>query len=261
MTLAVAFIRRLPEREDRSELVFASDSRLSGGQQMDHGAKIFELPRSDALLAFAGDTTYAYPLAAHLLTSIRIYPRSADRRYPLARARGHMLRVFDQVYHAIHGFPVGHNQPLAAQPVVQFLFGGFAWHEADFRIWYIDLDQATGRFAFRNGRSFWFIGDPVAVVGAVQQTHQLLASRGRTPDGIDMEPFEVLREIIRSAAFPAIGGVPQIAKVYRHMNTQFFATLWDVAGVPTPHVFGRPLLGPESCSWPRFDPDTLHFTA
>lgn len=53
MTLAVAFIRRLPNREDRSELVFASDSRLSGGQGLDpyRDAFVFSLSESDDLLS------------------------------------------------------------------------------------------------------------------------------------------------------------------------------------------------------------------
>ena len=53
MTLTVAWERTTPTG---SELVFASDSRLRLGGTWDASPKIFGLPRTDALMAFAGDT-------------------------------------------------------------------------------------------------------------------------------------------------------------------------------------------------------------
>jgi hypothetical protein len=259
MTLAVAFIRKLPAREERRELVIASDSRLSWGQRLDHGPKIFELPRSDALFAFAGDTAYAYPLATHLSASIQMYPRSVDRRFPITKARGHMLRVFDQVYRSIHGLPVGRSVPIEDDPPVQFLFAGFWWQQNRFRIWYIDLDRGGKVFRFRRGGNFFFIGDREAVGEARARTCRLINERCRTLDTIDMEPFEVLRDIILEKNHPYVGGAPQIAKVYQHLNTQFFATLWPSEAGATPHVFGRPLLPIEQSAWPVFDPMTLSF--
>jgi hypothetical protein len=263
VTLGVAFVRRLPERKDREELVFAFDSRLSSGQRIDHGQKIFGLPRSDALFAFAGDTLYAYPLALQMSAAISMYPRSVDRRYPLQRARGHMLRVFDQVYRSIHSLPVGQQLPLEDTPHVQFLFGGFVWQDSAFRIWYIDLDREHRSFRFRRGGRFFFIGDPEAVREARGRTMRLLSSRKREVTEIDMEPFEVLRDILREQKHPHVGGAPQVAKVYQHLNTQFFAVSWpdSASGSAKPHVLGRPLLPPESSSWPLFDPDALDFCA
>lgn len=261
MTLAVAFIRRLPEREGQEELVLASDSRLSGGQRLDHGTKIFGLPRSDALLGFAGETAYAYPLALQLISAIQIYRPSADRRFPLGKARGHMLRVFEQIYRSIHGLPVGRELPLQADPPVQFLLGGYVWQKKKFGIWYVELDEPSREFAFRRGGRFFFIGDRDAVLEARGRTMRLMNERGRDADSIDMEPFEVLRDIVREGKHPGVGGVPQIAKVYQHMNSAFFATLWEHDGEVKPHVFGRPVLALESCAWPAFDPDSLIFKA
>jgi hypothetical protein len=261
MTLAVAFIRRLPERNGRQELVFASDSRLSGGQRLDHGPKIFGLPRSDALLAFAGETAYAYPLALQLISAIQIYPPSANRRFPLGKARGHMLRVFDQMYRSIHGLPFGEELPLEADPPVQFLFGGYKWEKKEFGIWYIELSRSKRMFEFRRGGMFFFIGDKDAVHEARGRTLRLINERGRDWNSIDMEPFEVLRDLVREGNHPGVGGIPQIAKVYEHMNTRFFATLWENDREVKPHVFGRPVLRLESCSWSAFDPDSLVFKA
>lgn len=42
------------------ELWVMSDSRLSGGKFWDYGPKIFGIGRSDAVIAFAGDTSWTY---------------------------------------------------------------------------------------------------------------------------------------------------------------------------------------------------------
>jgi len=261
MTLAVAFIRKLPDREDREELVFASDSRLSAGQRLDHGTKIFQLPRSDALLSFAGDTSYAYPLALQLVTAIAVYPASADRRFPLGKARGHMVRVFEQMYRSIHGLPAGQTLPHEAEPPVQFLFGGYKWQDKAFGIWYITLDDEAQRFVLHDGGRFFFIGDRDAVHEARRRTMRRLEERSRSVSTMDMEPFEALRDVIQEGRHSHVGGAPQIAKVYQYMATAFFATLWPSNGRIVPHVFGRPLLPQESCAWSLFDPQTLHFRA
>ena len=67
MTLCVAWIRQANSTE---ELVFATDSTLTGGEKWDHGIKLFELPRKDCLLSFAGSTARAYPLILNLVSSI-----------------------------------------------------------------------------------------------------------------------------------------------------------------------------------------------
>jgi len=53
-----------------TEMIVASDSRLSGGQAWDGNPKILMLPRSDAVLAFAGYTGVAYPLMIQAYNAI-----------------------------------------------------------------------------------------------------------------------------------------------------------------------------------------------
>jgi len=108
MTLVVAFRRKV---RNGHELVFGSDSRLTGGQTNDQAQKIFQLPRNDALFAFAGDTQYAYPLLMQLLRSIESLPPSAEGRMKLSKAKGHILRVFQQSYSSIHSLPFGQKYP------------------------------------------------------------------------------------------------------------------------------------------------------
>ena len=75
------------------------------------------------------------------------------------------------------------------------------------------------------------------------------------PHPLDMEPFEVLRDMTREEAYPSIGGPPQVVKVYRHMNSLPFGVYWPTreSGVKT--LLGRPLLDYEIPGAPVIDPD------
>ena len=255
MTLTVAFVRSLPDRKSRRELVFAADSRLSSGQRLDFGKKIFGLPRSDALLGFAGDCDYAYPWLMHLRASIQTNPRSTDRRLPLRNARNQAIRIFDQMYNSIYGFPAGQESPHDDEPRVQFLFGGYSWHDRKFRHWLIYLDRENKRFQWTRCRQFHFIGDTDAARHATKRTQELLSRRGKSPAEIDFEPLEVLLDIIREKKFDGVGGAPQVAKVYEYMQTQFFSTFWDKNN----YLFGRQFLAGEKCGWPSFDANEIRF--
>ena len=260
MTLAAIFIRKVPNRRNRDELVVVADTTLTGGQRFDQGAKIFQLPRSDALFCFAGLTYYAYPLAMQLATAIASYDRSADRRHPLRRVVQNASRIFAQSFELIHHTP---SDGLPVDMPASFLFGGFSWHDNAFKIWRISMDRERRQFPLEEVRSnYAFVGTDEAIPEAEERLAALLHQRGKTVDSLDMEPFEVIRDVIRAGRYYDIGGVPQIAKVFRHMTTHFFATLWPCAdGRIRPHAFGRPLAGWEKTSWSMFDPDALHFSA
>ena len=73
--------------------------------------------------------------------------------------------------------------------------------------------------------------------------------------GLDMEPFEVLRDMIRAGEHPEIGGPPQLAKVYKHLNSQFFAVPWRVGDRDELCIAGRPMLSYERIEVPIIDPD------
>src|ERR1700743_3358333 len=92
MTLGMAWVRVVGGVR---ELVIASDSRLSGGQYWDGNPKIMLLPRSDAVLSFAGQTRDAYPLMLQAYNAIKMYPLAEKRALDLADLKGHLVRVFD----------------------------------------------------------------------------------------------------------------------------------------------------------------------
>jgi hypothetical protein len=260
MTLSMAWIRTVGDVE---ELVFASDSRLRSGQAWDAAPKIFTLPRSDALISFAGDTDYAYPLVTQMSNAIGFFPASRDRRNDISVAKGIALKVFNDMRRQIHDLPRGVSSP--GDPGVRFIFGGYQWRQKRFKIWELHYDPSIDRFTFRPVTG-WRGGNDkrfVAMVGdAVDEAHErlatLLRSRALLPGvGFDMEPFEVLRDMIREASHPAIGGAPQVGKVYSYLHAQLFAVAWPGAdGIP--HALGRPAMDFEHFDLPVIDPDKPH---
>ena len=266
MTLAVAWERRTGQG---SELLFASDSRVRQGGAWDTCPKIFRLPRTDALMAFAGETLWAYPIALQTIATIQDFAASRSGHYDLRATRGHAMRTMNGMMQSAPSDIQGQEFSF------EFLFGGWCWQEQAFRLWrlywapyYGEMRHDSVQPTHRLGKSR-FIGtrdsgknNPAdEVVGAAKA---LLSRRLRDRYGIlrrgqrlDMEPWEVLLEIIRSGTYDTVGGAPQLAKVYRSMNSTVFSVLWpDRNGKPT--LLGRQLLDYEVTDAPQIDPDGLH---
>ena len=260
MTLTAAWIRKVGNVE---ELVIASDSRLRGGEAWDCCPKILTLPREDCAIAFAGDTWWAYPLMLQMANAIELYPGSMDRRIDIADVKGHALRVFEQMLDAVDDLPYGQDRP--NRPLgTEFLFGGYSWRHGGVRIWKLHFDTEIDRYTFRPAKPWRgqaegtskivaFAGD--AASAAKERLDDLLKKRDKTSAGsFDMEPFEVLRDLIRDGSHPTVGGPPQVAKVYRFAKTQPFGVRWpDSQGRIT--MFGRPALDYEHFAAPVIDPD------
>jgi hypothetical protein len=64
----------------------------------------------------------------------------------------------------------------------------------------------------------------------------------KTGDGMDMEPLEVLRDILVNKEDPCIGGSVQVVKVSKHMNAMPYCIKWAADGNESITLFGRPLL-------------------
>lgn len=254
VTVACAWIRRSGDTE---ELVFVSDSRLRWAGAWDSCPKVFLLPRSDALMAFAGDTLWAYPIIAQTINSIASFEPSRERRYDLLEARGHALRVINDMLgqgDAIEG-------PEQPDSSADFLFGGFSAVEGGFRLWRFFFSRPDRCYRAERVRplrigTFAFIGD----VGP--HARRRLGETTGEFDGwdgpLDMQPFEVVRDLLREGEHDTIGGPPQIAKCYRHMNTEAFAVDWSVnpqAEESRLTLLGRPLLDYELLGVPRLAAD------
>jgi hypothetical protein len=281
MTIAVAWVRSF---KNTQELVFASDSRLSGGRTFDAAPKILMLPRSDCAIAFAGYTGDAYPLMHHLAFAIDANRSLASRAMDLTEFRPHLLKVMDETVATIASVI-----PELEKPDVGFLVGGYSWLHRNFKLWRIVYDSNLKKFVtfeathaqtnpiakkvffgsashageIRNSSlgQIAFAGDQAGV--ARTRFCEMLQAR-LTFDPIaletaqlDYEPFEVVRDMLRDPKrADTIGGAPQLLKVYQHMNVAPLVVYWPNRK-GSPHLAGRPLLGYERIDRWCFDPDAL----
>ncbi|MEZ4722977.1 MAG: hypothetical protein R2813_13970 [Flavobacteriales bacterium] len=256
MTLSIAWIRRIGNSE---ELVIATDSRLRFGCAWDCCPKIFNLPRSDSAICFAGDTMHAYPIMLQIKNSIEMYPKLHSRAMDIRDARGHFLRLITKMRQYIHDLPSNLQRPEA--PETFFIFAGYSWASQAFKIWIIKYDKFSDQFIHETPKTIMknliaITGDDVKEIR--KRIYALMESRGKKPgDGMDMEPFEILRDKIREESNVAIGGPPQIVKIYKHMNTMPHGVFWPNKESKSISYLGRPVLDYEMIPYPIIDPDTL----
>lgn len=241
----------------------ATDSRLRGGRAWDVAPKILTLPRTDCAICFAGDTNDAYPFMLSMASSIGDYPKSRSRGMDIHDVKGHTLRVFNHLRTFITDLP--HGQKFPDPPGAEFIFAGYSWRKRKFAIWLLHYDSNLNRFTFRpastwrggtGNKQIMFAGDYIE--DAKKRLVEVLRSRGKlTTQGFDMEPFEVLREMLRDGQYPLVGGAPQVLKIYEFMNTQPYGVFWPDRANGTVTLLGRPLLDYETTSRLVLDPDTL----
>lgn len=260
MTLSIVWLRDIGGTQ---ELMMATDSRLRFACAWDCCPKILTLARGDAAICFAGDTMHAYPIMLQLKTSIEQHHATRTRERDLLDLRKHLVDVANGMRAHIHDLRPGQAKPDVPETV--FIFGGYSWKTQEFVIWMFHYDAHLGRFTFRpatawsgqsDERKIVFAGDDVSA--ARTRLADLLRSRGKIDrGGFDMEPFEILRDIIREKSHPAIGGPPQVVKIYRHLNTVPIAVRWPNATEGGLSFLGRPLLPYERTLHPVLDPDSL----
>lgn len=260
MTLVMAWIRNVKGCE---ELVFASDSRLSCGNRWDQCPKLMLLPRTDCALAFAGDTAYAYPLMIQTSAAISSYVRARDRAMDICDYRGYLLRYYNELKDALRD-----NVDAEAFHNNEFIFGGYSWIKKKFCMWKFHYGNYEDRIVKESIKHklcgvgyIMFAGDKA--YDAKVRLINLLRARypDDKPEGFDMEPFEVLRDMLEESTInDTIGGAPQIIKVYQHMNCRPIGVYWprkveDIKENRT--LFGRRLGTDETTDVWFMDPMTF----
>ena len=257
MTLVVAWIRRLKRQ---AQLIVASDSRLSFGARWDCCPKIFPLVRNDSVLAFCGDTAFAYPILLQLTNSVRNYEKATSREIDIVNLRPHFLSIVDSMRAQVRDFPRGEH---GIDPTdFKLLFAGYSSSQQDFKAWMYYFDSVRREFNYRplsfhrkktlGTKPFLFMGDHVSE--ASKLLYQKLGQRGKlVAGGLDMEPLEVLLEMIESDAFGSIGGPPQLVKVYPYANVLPINVLWPRESPKYVAHFGRPLLNYEGSRYGCLD--------
>jgi len=260
MTLCTAWIRQTGDTE---ELIFATDSVLTGGEVWKQGIKLFELPRKDCLICFAGRTERAYPLVLNLISSLQMDKYLQSTQASIAEVIEFVAEMFTKLVKTIDDLPRGTNiHEVSAE--AKFLFGGWDWKQDSFRVWKLYYSEDVEGFIFdeltRRGdfRFHSFLGDPAPEVEqrANDNLTLMLIDRNKLNARLDTEPIEVLRQIANDPSVRAVDGSLQIAKVYKSSRTEFFGIYWP-SSEGKPHFQGREYNETQKPLVRYFDPDSF----
>lgn len=259
MTLCVSWIR---EANNTEELIFATDSTLTGGERWDNGIKLFELPRKDCLLCFAGNTLRAYPLVLNLVSSIRFDKHLEAPATNISEVLVYISELFTSLIKTI--VKEVENQDIhELRGGAKFLFGGWDWHQGVFRTWKLYYSKDAEGFLFdeltndnTKTRFYTFLGDADIEKEARDRFNKLLFEEEKMDLKLDVEPMYILRDIALDESIREVGGSLQIAKIYKSNKTEFFGILWP-SSKGKPHFQGR---GYNNITKPLvryFNPDTF----
>ena len=130
MTLCAAWVRKTGYDE---ELIFATDSCLSGGERWKSGVKLFELPRRDCLICFAGDTERTYPLILNLISVLKFDNVLSNTKTDLNEVVSYICELFTDLCKGIDGYGNRDFEDVLGE--FSFLFGGWSWKKNGFFIW------------------------------------------------------------------------------------------------------------------------------
>lgn len=256
MTLCIAWIR---QEKDTQELVFATDSCLTGGGEVwKHGVKLFELPRKDCLLCFAGETFKAYPLILNLTSSIKFDNKIMNQHTDLRQVLEYLCDTFTELINQLQIEIAGQEEdPHAA---AKFIFGGWNWKLQVFEFWEIYYGVEQKKFLYQgyssnDTRPFLMIGDHTKDAEEIL-VDELKKREKHIKGNFDMEPFMVLSRMTRdNENYRSIDGALQVAKVYQSGTTEFFGVMWQ--SVKGKHTFLGRELNPYVKPQIRFvDPDS-----
>ncbi len=265
MTIAVAWIRKVHNCE---ELVFISDSRLCGGHRWDECPKLTTLPGDNSVLAFAGDTDYAYPMMMQIRQAMSGYVRIESRAMDIADINGHIINHANHLVHSVYDLADPNYTPDN-----EFIFGGYSWSEKKFKLWryYYMKSQKTFVKDGKRHRILPNINSCLVVIGDKREAFKkelrnMLNEKYKVEIEankevyLDMEPFEILCKML-SASYKTdtIGGAPQMIKAYQYMNCRPVGVYWpekvDVFSNRT--LMGRRLFDYEDTNYWFIDPKTL----
>jgi len=258
MTISLAWMRSV---NTVKELVVLTDSRLGFGCRWDCCPKLQALPRGDSVVCFAGDTMYAYPIMLQINAAVAQHPRLLSRGMDIEDLKGHLLRILNAMTDLVQDLPPG----IKNEPETTFLLAGWSWRSSNYRVWLLHFDPHIKKFTFRPSRKWKgqnkdkYLAYPGDCGDDFKhRLIELLRSKNKLEsDGFDMEPFEVLRDMLRSGKYDLIGGAPQIMKVYRHSSTMPYAVFWPNKASNQISLLGRPMLDYEKSEYLVLDPDTL----
>ncbi|HBH7890483.1 TPA: hypothetical protein KDX55_004500 [Vibrio parahaemolyticus] len=125
MTVVVSWTRKT---KTGRELWIMSDSRLSGGKFWDYGPKIFSMGRSDAIVAFAGDTAWTYPLISQITSYVESFVNLRERVVDFLDVRKKVVRVLNDSLNSVSDAA----DPSLEIPECSFIFAGYSVRKQDY---------------------------------------------------------------------------------------------------------------------------------
>ncbi|WOI12787.1 hypothetical protein [Thalassospira lucentensis] len=266
MTITIAWERKL---SNYSELVFCSDSRLSGGGNIDVCQKVFPLPREDAAIGFCGSTLLAYPIINQFISYVRHYKKNLDRSLDGSELPNRFASLTNK-------FLKSYMNPIDLQSELKetsFLIGSFSWRLQRPIISNIRYDAGKGEYVasksrFPKGRSrslnratqFGMIGD----LRYHYFDHLKNTIEFQTAECLNMEPFSALCDMLQKPNFTdrygtlkgVIGGAPQLLKIYPFLRTIEFGVHWPSKADGKLYLNGRELFEYEKVIIPQIDSTT-----
>jgi hypothetical protein len=215
MTLSIAWVRQCGTAH---ELVFASDSRLSGGGNVDHCQKVFSLPREDCCIAFAGSTMIAYPFILQLQNTIIEYKKAFDREVDVTKLKTRVLKLLN-FFVRVHEDTIDSDFERDLLET-SFLFGGWSWANARFYIWKIFYRKGLKRYLPSDTGTWRGLGipqtssAPIRMIGDYIPEFQAalrdklsaeikIAKENGEPMKLNYEPLTILAEMLRD---PLVSG-------------------------------------------------------
>ena len=262
MTLCVSWIRKIDKKE---ELIFATDSCLSQGERWKHGVKLFELPRKDCLICFAGNTQRTYPLILNLISSIKFDEHLSNPHTDISEILDYLTELFTTICNSITNYSpqkfeeaLGFEEKNPSVADFSFIFGGWSWKSNCFQLWTLNYKFEVKAFLpnkiEEDRMTHVFIGDEVEK--ATELLENEITSSGKIlGKEFDMEPFKVLLRMIRNNDYDSIDGAIQFAKIYPPGFTEYFGVMWpSIDGKKT--FLGKDVSFENNPSVKYLDPDT-----
>jgi hypothetical protein len=264
MTISIAWVRR---NGDAIELVVASDSRLRSRGALNQAQKIIRLERGDCALSFCGDVQVAYPLFMQAGSTLNNFVKTRSRATDLTV----LSHVFGSVLNALVGsWDLDPSDKADELKSTRIVLSGWSWRSQQFRIGLFEYENSAFVFKrvrtklqhpwYQNKPSFLFVGDYkeqyLGELSAVLSRRHGSPERRDEKRRIDLqyEPLIALRNLLAredaEREFPAIGGVPQMIKIYPFSQSLPFV----VRAAPDAHyLFGRRLFDWEKTEYPVID--------
>lgn len=261
MTITIAWLRR---RKQTVELVLASDSRLRSYGAMDQAQKLFRLMRGDCCLAFCGDAQVAYPFFIQVGTALDNHVKTRTRARDITRLGATIGQMLNKL---IGAWDIPSHEKDEQLATTRILFGGWSWENRRFDVGFFKFESGAFRFHHQKARSrhpwhetqrsLMFLGDyeddyMSSLRSVLERRHGKPATLDKkVVVDFDYEPIEALNDLLQQERpeHTAIGGAPQLIKVYSYGNTLPFV----IRNKNGHFLLGRSLFDWEKTEYPVLD--------